>query len=95
MHQGGLVGQEATLVYNKLGGQIDTLKAQQSEYNNNVTILSSNFGIPKTQAVALASQLGINLKQSLDPTQINNFKNQAVQSTGMCSLTTLASRPRA
>jgi hypothetical protein len=75
------------LAYGKLGGQVDTLRTQQTNLNNNLTILSANFGLSKSQAEGLANAAGIDLKKSLDPAQVVAFKQQ-IQESGATMDTT-------
>ena len=58
------------------GAELDKLKGQQTELTSNVSILSATFGISKGQVQSLASELGINLSQSLTRPEINAMSQQ-------------------
>jgi TP901 family phage tail tape measure protein len=75
-NEAGMAGQIATKAYDGLQAQIKTLQQGQTEYNSNLTLLSSTFGVNKTQASALAQELGLNLTAALSPAMIIAFSQQ-------------------
>jgi hypothetical protein len=108
LRDGGLAGDAARTAYAQLGAQMDTVRNQHTQLTSNEQILAAQFGITKNQALAVASALGVNLTQALDPAQVSAFGQQLQQMginatgtataiTGMsanavAALTTLASK---
>ena len=76
----------------QMKGQLDNLNSayQQGQsaiatYGENVSSLSAKFGLTKTQAEVLATSMGINLTQALNPSEWNTFAQtvqQDMQQTG-------------
>jgi len=67
------------------GASID-LNREMTTMNGNVGTLAKTFGLSQGDVQSFASQVGINLKQSLDPTQIQLF-GQAVADSGALFVT--------
>jgi hypothetical protein len=79
MHGNSAEAQLAKINYQYLSSQIDTLRAEQTQMTNNLGILSAAFGLNQSQALSVATALGVNLKSALDPAQVNAFGQQVSQ----------------
>jgi hypothetical protein len=82
MHEGGLVGQAAQTAYKALQGQMETLRGEETNLTNNVSLLSTNFGISKVQAQQVAQAIGVNLGGALTKADVKAFSQQ-IQTSGL------------